>query len=61
MITMVDGEFVCNITKGMTNGEVIQALFPDIYVEFVADRALFSSDDGFGNFTEDWWNAPYKA
>lgn len=45
---------------GLTNGEVIKALFPDISVNII-DRAIFSMHDGYGSFDKHWWNAPYKA
>lgn len=48
---------------GMTNGDVIKAIFSvsvmdgehDTYVHFKADRDYFMEC-----FPSDWWNAPYK-
>lgn len=64
-ITLVEGDLVCNIPKGMTNGEVIQALFP--YAEVVGGDEVFTGvridTKGTGTpivlYTE-WWNASYK-
>ena len=36
------------IPKGATNGDIINALFPN-------------ETDFRNDFDEDWWNAPYKA
>ncbi len=64
-IALVEGDFVCNIPKGMTNGEVIQALFPDIELgENIFDRRrYFLKNEAIEIFdfktTDDWWNAPY--
>ena len=64
--------FCVEIAGGMTNGEVIQALFPDIVTHDMAIsihaatkvtccgdkhcRGAISYD-----FWKEWWNAPYKA
>lgn len=57
--------------EGMTNGEVIKALFPDSYFlnDFpfeVSSMEKIYIDNNKDNKThimaqEDWWNAPYKA
>lgn len=55
-----------DIPDGMTNGEVIQALFP--YVEIVGGDETFiairiDSKKGVGTpiaLYAKWWNAPYK-
>jgi hypothetical protein len=66
-IALVDGDFVCNIPKGMTNGEVIRALFPKIELgEKVYDKRIYflmgESIETFDFKTTDrWWNAPYKG
>lgn len=44
--------------EGMTNGEVIQALFPNISV--YEHGATYSVNNEY-NFNSTWWNAPYKA
>lgn len=46
------------IPKGMTNGEVIQALFPNISV--YEHGSTYSVNNEY-NFNSTWWNAPYKA
>lgn len=51
---------------GMTNGEVIQALFPKIHpCDHEQYISIYSqgSDDFFNHcqFDPKWWNAPYKA
>jgi len=47
-------------TFGMTNGEVIQALFPEVKVEIdgFLVRCVFIEHEF--TTTEEWWNAPYK-
>lgn len=46
------------IHKGMTNGEVIQALFPNVSV--YEHGSTYSVNNEY-NFNSTWWNAPYKA
>lgn len=57
-ITLVEGDLVCNIPNGMTNGEVLQALFPNISV--YEHGSTYSVNNEY-NFNATWWNAPYKA
>lgn len=47
---------------GMTNGEVIQALFPYIKTEDTSFDTLIGTnlDKGYVVFQRDWWNAPYQ-
>jgi len=50
--------------EGMTNGEVIKALFPDIgdYVKCGNILRFEPQNSKFIiAFGDDWWNAPYKA
>lgn len=44
---------------GMTNGEVIQALFPNTPIDTRTYAIWVGHDDM--SFTRAWWNAPYKA
>lgn len=48
---------------GMTNGEVIQALFPYVDIEDLSFDTVISTnlDEGCVPLRRDWWNAPYKA
>ena len=48
------------IPEGMTNGEVIQALFPEVKVEIdgFLVRCMFIEHEF--TTTEEWWNAPYQ-
>lgn len=48
------------IPKGVTNGDMIKALFPNIYIE-ECDYDIFTSLDGETRFTYDWWYALYKG
>lgn len=57
-------EDVVVINKGMSNGDVIKALYfdakYDTYFDFIAmtthtERTVFMS-----RFDRDWWNAPYQ-
>ena len=43
---------------GMTNGEVIQAVFPNISV--YEHGSTYSVNNEY-NFNSTWWNAPYKG
>lgn len=45
--------------EGMTNGEVIQALFPNTPIDTRTYAIWVGHDDM--SFTRAWWNAPYKA
>ena len=49
-------------TYGMTNGEVIQALFPYVKIEDASLDTLIGTnlDKGYIPLQRDWWNAPYK-
>lgn len=57
-ITLVEGDFVCNIPKGMTNGEVIQALFPNPHIDTKSHTVWVGYEEM--SFTRKWWNAPYQ-
>lgn len=48
---------------GMTNGEVIQALFPYVKTEDTSFNTLIGTnlDKGYVPLHTDWWNEPYKA
>lgn len=48
------------IPNGMTNGEVIQALFPEVKVEIdgFLVRCVFIEHEF--TTTLEWWNAPYQ-
>ena len=52
------------IPKGMTNGEVIKALFPNVKVHEYTEKVVLN---GLGNEFQiqsmawkNWWNAPYQ-
>lgn len=47
--------------EGMTNGEVIQALFPKSVTSIEEDDWVITNIDGCSEFTLEWWNAPYKG
>lgn len=47
--------------EGMTNGEVIQALFPKSVTSIDEDGWVITNIDGCSEFTPEWWNAPYKG
>ena len=51
------------VPDGMTNGEVIQALFPYVKIEDTSFRTVIGTnlDKGVVPVRRDWWNAPYKA
>jgi len=48
------------IPDGATNGDIIKAIFPDMYSE-ECDYDIFTDLDGDTRFTYDWWRAPYKS
>ena len=45
---------------GMTNGEVIQALFPNCVMNVDEDGWFITNLDGDSSFTPEWWNSPYQ-
>lgn len=49
--------------EGMTNGDVIQALFPYVKIENTSFRTVIGTDldKGVVPLSKNWWNAPYKA
>ena len=52
--------------KGMTNGEVLQSLFPNIIAkvnELLGEQGtvFFEDTDDVIIFPLDWWNSPYKG
>ena len=53
------------IPNNATNGDVIKALFPDCIIldkgESFCSFWYTKEDEGrYVNFTNQWWNAPYK-
>ena len=47
--------------EGLTNGEVIQALFPNATVEYLEYSNYIHIADGIGfKINRSWWNAPYQ-
>ena len=50
------------VPDGMTNGEVLQSLFPDMKTEDTSVESLIGTDidRGYVIFNRDWWNAPYQ-
>lgn len=46
------------VPDGMTNGEVIQALFPNVSKY---NNMLLENHSRNILFDDDWWNTPYKA
>lgn len=49
--------------KGMTNGDVIQAVFPYVKTEDILQGStviLTNLDKGHVPFLKKWWNAPYQ-
>lgn len=57
-----EGDYVCNVPKGITNGEVLQALFPYVKTEDTSINTLIGTnlDKGYVPFLREWWNAPYQ-
>ena len=47
--------------EGKTNGEVMQAVFPNCYMGIDDDDWIVTNIDGRTMFQPEWWNAPYKA
>lgn len=55
------------LPKDMTNGDVIQAIFPnapidtELYTNYVMVKLDYHTQyDGGLMFDKEWWNAPYK-
>ena len=42
--------------EGMTNGEIIKALFPNVGIVHDLNYLLRTMQ-----FTDDWWDSPYKG
>ena len=59
--------FCVEITGSLTNGDVIKAIFPNSHdweatIEGESSHFLeLPNNLVINRFTEDWWNAPYKA
>ena len=47
--------------EGMSNGEVMKAVFPNCYMGIDDDEWIVTNIDGRTMFQPEWWNAPYKA
>ena len=47
--------------EGMTNGEVMKAVFPNCYMGIDDDEWIVTNIDGRTMFQPEWWDAPYKA
>ena len=50
-----------NMPDGMTNGDVIKAVFPKANVWESAGRICVDGHGCLKTFSIVWWNAPYKA
>ena len=50
-------EDIILIKSGVTNGDVIKALFKPNHVERTDDDVIVENYD----FNEDWWHKPYKG
>jgi hypothetical protein len=51
------------LTEGMTNGDVIEALFPKLEKMEISEDIIsvhFPSNGAWVHFESYWWNAPYK-
>ena len=46
----------------ITNGDIINAIFPDIEIEQIEDITdVYGMSKCRVTYDTDWWNAPYKA
>lgn len=48
------------IPKGVTNGDIIKTLFPNIYIE-EREYDIFTTLDDGTTFTYDWWYESYNG
>lgn len=50
------------IHEGMTNGEVVQALFPYVKTEDTSCNTMIGTnlDKSYAPLLREWWNAPYQ-
>ena len=55
---MSDSENQNKCFDGMTNGEVLQALFPNLNIVGTTDKKEFFALDL--PKVKEWWNAPYQ-
>ena len=56
--------FCVEIAGKITNGDMIEALFPHYEIETKKGVVWVHGlgfDGGWQRFLEDWWNAPYKT
>ena len=67
-IPLINGEnraFQLSILDGLTNGDVIKALFPNAITETISFNGIRLCVNNLektriADFTYSWWNAPYK-
>lgn len=63
-LPLINGEyraFQLSILDGLTNGDVIKALFPDIKMWGESEKTLDYSLGGMVHrVLKSWWDAPYK-
>ena len=72
--TEVDQDYVCELIdelppitpkhsfEGMTNGEVMEAVFPKADVDrYIEEYGYLIYIDDETYFTREWWNTPYKG
>lgn len=51
--------FCVEVAGGMTNGEVIQTVFPNCKVK-IGNDYVDTDIDTITTFTHEWWNASYQ-
>lgn len=61
-LALVDGQFSIEIMQNMTNGDMMQAVFPDIEMWGKSKDTLDYSLGGMVHrVMKSWWNAEYKG
>ena len=60
MVKRIEKTLPYQPSKELTNGEVIQALFPNCVTNIDSDGWFLTNIDGLSAFTPEWWNAPYQ-
>lgn len=50
------------LPENPTNGDMIKAIFPNVRLDDGGEwRHIFWGVQAKASFSQDWWNAPYKA
>lgn len=61
-LRILRGDEVIIIPEGATNGDMINAMFPNIEIEQIEDIIdVYGMSKCRVTYDTDWWNKPYKS